>query len=71
MLTLQHEANKYFKTNIPFKMTSEEEEQLEQFTICWLHEKPLNSSDERARDYDHLTGKYRGAAHKCCNLNCK
>ena len=71
MLTLQHEANKHFKTNIPLQMTSEEEQQFEQSIICWLCEEPFNSSDEKVRDHDHLTGKYRGAAHNICNINCK
>ena len=51
-------------------MTSEEEEQFEQTTICWLCEEPFNSSDtvsltlhtegplrEKIRDQDPLTGK--------------
>ena len=71
MLTLQHEANMHFKTNIPLQMTSEEEQQFEQSIICWLCEEPFISSDEKVRDHDHLTGKYRGAAHNICNINCK
>ena len=34
MLTLEHEANKYFEINIPLKMTPEEEVQFQQSTIC-------------------------------------
>ena len=33
MLTLEHEANKYFEINIPLKMTPEEV-QFQQSTIC-------------------------------------
>ncbi|VVC46441.1 Ribonuclease H-like domain [Cinara cedri] len=37
-------------------------------------EKPMFIEDhednmEKIRDHDHLTGKYRGAAHSICNLN--
>ena len=75
MLTLQREANKYFKTNEPLEMSPEEEEQFEQSTIRWLCENPLgdtqSASGEKVRDHDHLTGKYIGAAHNKCNINCK
>ena len=75
MLTLEELALEYFETNIPLEMTPEEEEgvapqeSFQQFTICWLCENPLG--EDTVRDHDHLTGKYRGAAHKKCNLNCK
>ena len=79
-LTLQREANKYFKTNKPLEM-SPEEEHFEKSTICWLCENPLGdtqstqsasgASSEKVRDHDHLTEKYRGAAHNVCNTNCK
>ena len=71
MLTLEHEANKYFKTNFPTKITPEEEVQFQQSTICWLCEGSLLDCDEKVRDHDHLTGKYRGAAHSNCNINVK
>ena len=80
MLTLQREAKRYFKKYIPLEM-SPEEEQFEQSTICWLCENPLGdtqstqsapgASGEKVRDHDHLTGKYRVAAHYMCNINCK
>ena len=37
--------------------------------MCWLCENLLG--EDTVRDHDHLTGKYRGAAHKRCNLNCE
>ena len=46
MLTLEHEANKYFKTNVPLKETPEEEEQFEQYTICWLCETSFAECEE-------------------------
>ena len=65
---IEHMVSEYCKTNKPDEL-SPEEERFEQSTICWLCESPLG--DEKVRDDNHLTGKYRGAAHKCCILNCK
>ena len=31
--------------------------------------KKYNETDVRVRDHCHITGKYRGSAHKDCNLN--
>ena len=75
MLTLEKIANIYFETNIPLEITPEEEESFQQSKVCWLCERELHGATESAlqkvRDHDHLTGKYRGAAHNRCNLNCK
>ena len=30
---------------------------------------PFKSADKKVHDHDHLTGEYRGPAHKACNLN--
>ena len=67
MLILEQEANKYFKTNLKLQITPQEESF--QLAECWLCENPLGG--EKVRDHDHLTGKYRGAAHYICNINCK
>ena len=58
----------HFETKIPLEMTPEEEESFQQSTIYWLRENPFG--EDTVRDHDHLTGKYRGAAHNRCNLNC-
>ena len=73
MLTLKKIANIYFETNIPLEITPEEEESFQQSKVCWLCENPLGEGEatHTVRDHDHLTGKYRGAAHNRCNLNCK
>ena len=75
MLTLEKIANIYFETNILLEITPEEEESFKQSKVCWLCEQELHGDTEGAlqkvRDHDHLTGKYRGAAHNRCNLYCK
>ena len=77
MLTLEKIANIYFESNIPLEITSEEgvasQESFQQSKVCWLCENPLGEGEaaHTVRDHDHLTGKYRGAAHNKCNLNCK
>ena len=79
MLTLEKIANIYFETNIPLEIEEGEaaraasQESFQQSAqlpkVCWLCENVLG--EDTVRDHDHLTGKYRGAAHNRCNLNCK
>ena len=69
MITLEKIASKYFKTNLELQITPQEEESFQLAEECWLCENPLD--DTKVRDHDHLTGKYRGAAHNICNINCK
>ena len=79
MLTLEKIANIYFETNIPLEIEEGEaaraasQESFQQSAqlpkVCWLFEQLLG--EDTVRDHDHLTGKYRGAAHNMCNLNCK
>ena len=75
MLTLENIASNYFETNLPLEITPEEHQSFQQSKVCWLCENPLGdaegASHDKVRDHDHLTGKYRGAAHNKCNLNCK
>ena len=73
MLKLQQEANKYFQTNLELLTTPQEEESFQLAEECWLCEEPFDSltQNTKVRDHDHLTGKYRGAAHSKCNINCK
>ena len=70
MLPLEKKACNCFKTNLELEITpQEEEEQFQQSTICWLCEQLF--TEGKVRDHDHLTGKYRGAAHSECNINVK
>ena len=47
-------------------MTKNDEKDFANATCCSFCKKPLNG--DKVRDHDHLTGKYRGAAHNKCNL---
>ena len=46
--------------------TAENKHDFENATICWLCGGALG--EDRVRDHDHFTGKFRGAAHQNCNL---
>ena len=74
MLTLENIACNYFETNLESEITPQEEESFQQSTRWWLCEQALRENplgDDKVRDHDHLTGKYRGAALNKCNINCK
>ena len=71
MLILEQEANEYFKTKLELQITPEEEESFKLAEECWLCEQPFTEYEQPVRDHDHLTGRYRGAAHNTCNINCK
>ena len=70
MLTLEKNASKYFKTNLELETTPQEEESFQLAEECWLCEQLFTEGTElrKVRDHDHLTGKYRGAAHNICNI---
>ena len=61
-------------------LTDKEKETHENQKTCYICGKEFctdkNNKKEfrkmwKVRDYHHYTGKYRGAAHSNCNLNCK
>ena len=55
--------------NKPLKMTTDDEEKFLKADRCYICEQKYEENDERVRDHCHITGKYRGSAHKHCNLN--
>ena len=48
-------------------MTEKEEEQFQSSNTCWIWKKLIDDDDEKIRDYCHVTGRFRGAAHWSCN----
>ncbi|KAK3745935.1 hypothetical protein QZH41_003071 [Actinostola sp. cb2023] len=51
----------------PLVMTKENKRDYENAVDCFICGKKLK--EDKVKDHDHLTGKYRGAAHNDCNLN--
>ena len=47
-------------------ITPEEQQEFLQAAECWICNKPLDMDpkDYRVQDHDHITGEYRGAAHR-------
>jgi hypothetical protein len=75
VVKLKHIAKKLsfiYKVNKPMKqLTKEEEESFSKARVCVICEKEFKTGDVKVRDHDHLNGKYRGTAHKTCNVNYK
>ena len=67
------------KMSLPKKkknLTKEEEKDFQSASFCHICEKELSIDKKtnefvKVRDHCHFTGKYRGAAHKQCNLLCR
>ena len=63
-------CNKVMKKHLNKNLImSEEEEQFQQSSTCWICEKLIDNGNEKVRDHCHLTGKFRGVAHQSCNIN--
>ncbi|PFX14621.1 hypothetical protein AWC38_SpisGene21206 [Stylophora pistillata] len=67
---LEEEVKAIYKDHPPKEMifTDSDAEIFENATCCWICGEDFNMEDERHRDHDHYTGKFRGAAHNSCNL---
>ena len=50
-------------------MTEEEEDLFQKSNSCWICKKLIDSDEEKVRDHCHITGKFRGAAHRNCYVN--
>ena len=57
---------KHFDKNLIMR---EEEHLFQQSNRCHISEQLINNEDEKVRDHCHVTGKFRGAAHRSCNVN--
>ena len=50
-------------------MSEKEEYLFQESNSCWICKKLIDHHDEKVRDNCHVTGKFRGAAHRKCNVN--
>ena len=50
-------------------MTVQDEGRIQPSNKCWIYNKLFAAGDNNGRDYDHVTGKYRGSAHQSFNIN--
>ena len=61
--------NDFYCRPIPLKLTPAEQESFNRAVECYICKKEL--LNDKVRDHCHFTGKYRGAAHNNCNLQCR
>ena len=64
MNTVKKYRKKHFNKNL---IMTEEEEESQSSNTCWICKKLID--DEKVRDHCRITGKFRGAAHRSCNIN--
>ena len=62
---------KYFKNEVPLKMTRTDLDEFCRASVCHICEEDICDSTVKVKDHCHLTGEYRGAAHQECNLKYK
>ena len=54
--------------NKPLRMTKEDEEEFQKAEACHICDTKYTEKDIQVRDHCHITRKYRGSAHRECNL---
>ena len=60
---------KYF--NKELLMTKKDDDNFENSSKCWVCDHGYIDYDVKERDHCQITGKYRGSAHRDCNINVK
>ena len=56
----------YFNKNLI--LTEEKENLFQKSNNCWNCKKFIDNDEEKVRDHCHVTGKFRGTAHRNCNV---
>ena len=50
-------------------MAKKDNENFKNSTKYWICDNTYIDGDIKVRDHCHITGKYRGSAHRDCNIN--
>ena len=61
--------NDFYRKPKPLRLTKEEKILFSKEKFCHICKMELEN--DKVRDHCHFTGKYRGAAHNSCNLQCR
>ena len=61
--------NDFYRKPKPLHLTKEEKISFNKEKFCHICQMELEN--DKVRDHCHFTGKYRGAAHNSCNLQCR
>jgi hypothetical protein len=69
LVKIEDDFSQIFEIDLEMEIKPEAQNEFENTKNCYYCEKELN--EDRVRDHDHLTGKYRSAAHKKCNILAK
>ena len=57
--------------NKELAMTKQDNKNFENSSKCWICDNNYIDKDVKLRYHCHITGKYRGSAHRDCNINVK
>ena len=57
------------KHNNNLIMIEEEGNLFQKSNNCWICKKRIDNDEEKLRDRCHVTGKFRGTAHRNCSIN--
>ena len=57
--------------NKEFVMTKQGNENFKNSTKCWICDNNCVDNNVKVRNHCHIIGKYRGSAHRDCNINLK
>ena len=68
LLQEYNSINRILSVVKPMQLSPEEQDQHQEATACFICGEPFGA-ERPVRDHDHVTGKYRGAAHTDCNLS--
>ena len=57
--------------DIKLVMPVEDKRRFQSSTKCWICNILFIAGNNKVRDHDHIIEKYRGSAHRSCNINLK